>query len=108
VSFNRGFQKVSKSFGSGVSDALKQTVGDTFTLKGLRDAASEIKKSHSGKYKDLFKTESGRGELMHAIAKSAPSIGAASVYGYGAKKLIDKMRKKDYESQMSYYQQPYM
>jgi hypothetical protein len=103
MSFKDGFVKISKSFSSGFSEAAKQTIGDTLKLKGLREAVGDIHKSYSKQPKNLFKTEIGRSDLAHAVAKSTPSLAVGTAYTVGGKKVLDKMKEKDRESQQTYY-----
>jgi hypothetical protein len=103
MSFDTGFKKTSASFSSGLAEAAKQTVGDTLKLKGLREAASSTHKAYSGRYKDLLKTELGRADLGHAVAKSLPSAAVGTAYLAGARKFQKRMQEKDRESKQQYY-----
>ena len=64
-----------------------QTVGDVMKLKGLRHIPSAIEQA--GGVRKALSTPAGRELFGKGLGKAAPSLGAATAYLYGGKKLYD-------------------
>ena len=103
MSFKSGFEKISTSLSTGLTEAAKQTVGDVMKLKGLRESISDTRKAYKGKYKDLLNTGVGRAHLSHQIGKSLPSAVVGAGYASIGKKVIKKMNE-DTPQEQNYYQ----
>ena len=103
MSFKLGFEKIA-GIGEGLKAAGKETIHEALTLKGMRNAVSDIKNKYKGKMQDLVKTPQGRQHLGEAVAKSLPSAVVGAGYAKGAKMIYNKAKSDNSTQYDQYYQ----